>query len=156
MSRLSSKPLPKRRSQRSVQVVRLLVLISRALGDFFVEKIPPLRSLRGYAFIVHPRSIDDVYSHYPLFRRFPEKFLRFFLLHFWPITISRITGAVSLSSGEEIPGWMISSPIIPELLISDRKRAEQSFMRAVRLAERKGARYIGLGALSASLTKGGT
>ncbi len=126
-----------------------------AFSDLVLLMLPQMRPLTGFAFVVHPRDMSDVYRYYPFLKLFPEKMVFKFLLWFWPITVSRITGVKNHRTGKEIQGWMISSPIVPELLVHDRENAEKSFLRTVVLAERKGAKFIGLGALSASLTKGG-
>ncbi len=135
--------------------MKTLKRVFSAILDLLLLQFPPFQRLEGFAFVVHPRDMGDVYRYYPFLKLFPKNIVFKFLLWFWPITVSRITGVINHRTGKEIPGWMISSPIIPELLVHDRDNAEKSFLRTVALAERKGAKFIGLGALSASLTKGG-
>ncbi|PIT91397.1 hypothetical protein COU17_00195 [Candidatus Kaiserbacteria bacterium CG10_big_fil_rev_8_21_14_0_10_49_17] len=136
--------------------MKKMLHIPRAFYDLLLERFLPGKKRTGFAFIIHPRDINDVYTMYPFMRLLPAAVVKFFLLYiFWPVTITNITGARTLSDGVPLNGWMISSPITPDMLVNNREAARKSFIRAVRLAEKRGAQYVGLGALSASLTRGG-
>jgi len=136
--------------------MKKILHIPRAFYDLLLERFLPGKELTGFAFIIHPRDIRDVYTMYPFMRLLPVSVVKFFLLHiFWPVTITNITGARTLEDGTPLKGWMISSPITPDMLVENREAARRSFIRTVRLAEKRGAKYVGLGALSASLTRGG-
>jgi fatty aldehyde-generating acyl-ACP reductase len=71
------------------------------------------------------------------------------------VTLSKIRGLKNVHTGEEIIGYVITSPLTAEQMKEDPDFARKSIIKAGRLAERKGASMIGLGALTASLTRGG-
>jgi len=127
-----------------------------ALSDLIVQRLPFFKKGEGFAFLVHPRDITDVYRKYPFFRKFSPAFSHYVLSHFWPVTLSRVTGVKKISDGKDISGWVISIPITAEQMMHDRDLARKFIIKAARLAERKGASMTGLGALTASLTRGGT
>jgi predicted amino acid dehydrogenase len=74
--------------------------------------------------------------------------------HFWPITVSNITGLVS-TKGDEVHGYLISIPMTAAEMLKDKARARRHIRRATRLARNKGAKIAGLGALTSSLSRGG-
>ncbi len=74
---------------------------------------------------------------------------------FWPVTVSYIQGVHNLNGQRNIPGWIISLPITAEQMIADRKLAKKFINKAVLLAQKRGARVIGLGALISPITNGG-
>src|SRR3989344_5468895 len=60
------------------------------------------RSEPAFAFIVHPRSISDVYHKYLFTRVISPKLLEWFLLHFWPVILSEVEGLRSVKNGKPI------------------------------------------------------
>ena len=110
------------------------------------------RSEPAFAFIVHPRSISDVYHKYLFTRVISPKLLEWFLLHFWPVILSEVEGLRSVKNGKPIRGWILSIPLTAEQVISKRKIAVKMIKRAIKLAYCRGANVVGLGALNASVT----
>ena len=76
-------------------------------------------------------------------------------MHLWPVIGSRITGLKSLEDGRELVGYLIICPLSAEQMHQNNKLAETRLLQTVRLAEKLGCKTIGLGALSASMTRGG-
>jgi len=128
-----------------------------SVADLMVRYKPWPTNPAGFAFLVHPRNIPDIYRKYPLLRYLPKSFIKFMLAHFfWPVTVSEITGHIKLNKRyKDIKGWVISIPITAEQMLNDRTLALKFIIKASKLAEKKGATMIGLGALTASLTRGG-
>lgn len=126
-----------------------------ALTDRILLALPQRRTQDGFAFLIHPRDITDVYRKYPQLKIFPEWVTRFIISHLWPITVSEITGVKDAQTGSPIRGWIISCALTADMLMADREAASAHIIRAAKLAERRGARILGLGALTASLTRGG-
>ena len=124
-----------------------------------IVRISPIslfnKSSYKYAFIVHSRSIDDVYNQYPFLKKIPGYFVDLFAKYHWPITLSKITGLKSQKTGIPITGWIIAIPMTPRQMIENRGVALKRIILAIKLAEKKGAKIIGLGALTSSLSKGG-
>lgn len=136
-------------------LIKSATLISHALWDGLLPFLPSLRRPHGYAFLVHPRDINDVYRKYPFARRFKAETVLSFIRTFWPVTVSRIDGADSIITTKPITGYVISIPVTARQMTDDRDLALKHIIRAARLAKKKGAKIIGLGALTASLSKGG-
>jgi len=135
--------------------MKIIFLIVSAFSDLFIRHLPQIKKREGFAFLVHPRDTADVSRKYPFSRFFPDILVMHALKRFWPVTLSSITGTKNKKTGKQIPGWVISIPITAEQMMHDRELAKKFIIKAARLAERKGARIIGLGALTASLTRGG-
>lgn len=126
--------------------------------DWLVVLLPQTKRAEkeySYAFIVHPRDANDVYRKYPFLKFVPLFLLHRALVYIWPVTLSKITGLVSVKSGREINGWVISVLPTAKQLITDRELALKHIKRALILAKKKGAKIVGLGGLISSLTKGG-
>ncbi len=109
----------------------------------------------AFAFLVHPRNLEDVYRKYPFFKYFPKKFVLWFLLHFWPVVVSEITGLKSQINKNDIKGYIISIPITAHQMLENRELSVGKIIDALKLAEKKGVKIAGLGALTSSVTKGG-
>jgi predicted amino acid dehydrogenase len=77
-----------------------------------------------------------------------------FQRYWFPGTVSPITG-LTAKDGSIIPGYVISIPMAADLMLKERERALLQIRRAVMLARNRGAKIVGLGALTSSLTRGG-
>ncbi|MCZ7541474.1 MAG: shikimate dehydrogenase [Anaerolineae bacterium] len=102
-----------------------------------------------FAFIIHP--IDpksDVARKYPLLGKvLSEGQINFFSRFFPPVYISEISGVRSAATGREARGWFIACPFTPKTML--RLPVETVYRKVVacgRMAERLGARILGLGA----------
>jgi predicted amino acid dehydrogenase len=134
---------------------RTIRLITHALWDGIVPYLIAPSNPTGYAFLVHPRDITDVQRKYPFAKYFSESTVLRFIKGFWPITVSKIDGASSLNTQKAIDGWVISIPVTAKQMMDDREVALKHIIKAAKLAKKKGAQIIGLGALTASLSRGG-
>lgn len=127
------------------------------LLDALVVTIPYILMPRrpyGFAFIVHPRDRRDIYRKVPFLRHAPEFLQRMFEYYWFPARVSRITGLKD-HNGSLITGYVISIPMTAATMLRHRKQSLRQIRRAVRLARNYGARIVGLGALTSSLTHGG-
>lgn len=108
-----------------------------------------------FAFLVHPRDLSDVFKKYPLLKFFHASLIEFFLLKFWPpVFVARITGLKS-DGGDPINGCVISIPLTARQMMEHRTVASKKILDATIFAQKFGAKIIGLGALTSSLSKGG-
>lgn len=123
---------------------------------------PSLRDPAGemdtFAFIIHP--IDpkrDVSRKFPLLGRLlSERQIDFFSTFFPPVYISEITGIVSQATGKEIKGWFVACPLTPRRMLELPERVVyRKIIQTGRLAERLGARILGLGAYTSVVGDGG-
>lgn len=102
-----------------------------------------------FAFIIHP--IDpkrDVSRKFPFLGRvLSERQIDFFSTFFPPVYISEITGIASQSTGREIKGWFIACPFTPRRMLQlPEQRVYNKIVQTGRLAEKLGAKILGLGA----------
>ncbi|GAB4575331.1 MAG: polysaccharide biosynthesis protein [Anaerolineae bacterium] len=102
-----------------------------------------------FAFIIHP--IDpkkDVSRKWPwLGKVLTRRQVDFFSLFFPPVYISEITGIRSQSTGREIKGWFVACPFTPQRMMTLPERTVYNkIIASGRMAERLGARMLGLGA----------
>ena len=135
------------------------LLILHLFRDFFLRWLPPSLSQfiagRGvFAFIVHPRDLDDHARKYPFASKLP-KVIRYLWSRFqWPIVGSKITGLVT-RKGQQVDGWIIICPMTTHQMIRRRELARKRVLQSVRLAEKLGAKIVGLGAFTSIVTDDG-
>jgi fatty aldehyde-generating acyl-ACP reductase len=105
----------------------------------------------NFAFIIHP--IDpkrDVERKFPLLGRFlPVSAINFLCRFFPPIYISHITGVRSAATGKEIEGWFVACPLTPARMLElSIPVVYNKIIQTGRMAEKLGARLLGLGAFT--------
>ena len=74
---------------------------------------------------------------------------------YWPVTLSKITGLKSIATGKSLYGFIITIPLTARQMMENRQLALRKIIQGTKLAEKLGARLIGLGGLTSSLSKGG-
>lgn len=122
----------------------------------FYQSYLPIKSTDYYfAFIVHPRSIEDARREFPFFKYLSDKTLESFINLLPPLIVSEITGLKSLDGNKNIKGCMISINLLPKDMLSKRKLATQKIIKAIKIAKKKGVKIVGLGGLTSSVTMGG-
>ena len=105
-----------------------------------------------FAFIIHP--IDpkrDVSRKFPLLGRYlSARQINFFSTFFPPVYISQIDGLRSAATGAEVKGWFVACPLTPARMLElPENTVYRKIVQTGRLAERLGARILGLGAFTA-------
>lgn len=104
-----------------------------------------------FAFIIHP--IDpkgDVERKYPLLGRVLPEPLIHFLSGYWPpVYISEITGVRSAQTRREARGWFVAAPYTPQRMLEiPEERVYRKIVQTGRMAEKLGAKILGLGAFT--------
>jgi predicted amino acid dehydrogenase len=102
----------------------------------------------NFAFVIHPVDPKkDVSRKFPLLGDFlPVSAINFFSRYFPPVYISHITGIRSRATGKEIEGWFVACPLTPQRSIElPPSVVYKKVIQTGRLAERLGARLLGLG-----------
>ena len=112
----------------------------------------------SFAFIIHP--IDpkrDVSRKFPLLGRIlSEGQIDFFSTFFPPIYLSEIEGIRSEATGKEIKGWFIACPYTPRRMLSlPEKSVYRKIIQTGRMAEKLGAKILGLGAFTSVIGDAG-
>lgn len=104
-----------------------------------------------FGFVIHPVDPKkDVARKFPLLGKvLPVPAIDFFSRFFPALYISHIRGCRSSSTGEEIEGWFVACPYTPSAMLRLKpERVMEKIIQAGRLAEKLGARILGLGAFT--------
>jgi fatty aldehyde-generating acyl-ACP reductase len=112
----------------------------------------------SFAFIIHP--IDpkrDVSRKFPrLGRVTPVWLIDFLSLFFPPVYISEVKGVRSAATGNELQGWLLACPLTPKRMMSlPPGVVYRKIIQTGRMAEKLGARILGLGAFTSVVGDGG-
>ncbi|MCI0579496.1 MAG: shikimate dehydrogenase [Chloroflexi bacterium] len=110
-----------------------------------------------FAFIIHPIDPQrDVARKFPALGKLPVWLIDFLSLFFPPVYISKITGIQSLATDRHIEGWFIACPLTPRRMMTlPPEVVYRKIIQTGRLAERLGARILGLGAFTSVVGDGG-
>ena len=112
----------------------------------------------NFAFVIHPLDPKrDVARKYPLLARVLPTSLIHFFSRFWPpLYISHVTGARSEATGKEIEGWLVACPFTARQMVHLPPRTVyKKIVQTGHLAQRLGARLLGLGAFTSVVGDGG-
>jgi len=119
---------------------------------------PEEAGINRFAFVIHPLSISFIHKH-KLFRwtRFlPDWLVENFAAYIPPMYISKVTGAVSPTTGQRVEGYLYSLGATPRMMMQHSERTTyEQLKQAARLAERRGARIMGLGAFTSVIGDAG-
>jgi predicted amino acid dehydrogenase len=114
--------------------------------------------LDNFAFIIHPLDPKrDVQRKFPLLGKvLPVPAINFLSRFFPPLYISHITGVRSEATGKEVEGWFVACPFTPQRMMTlPAKTVYRKVIATSHLAERLGARLVGLGAYTSVVGDGG-
>ncbi len=112
----------------------------------------------AFAFIIHPLDPKtDVARKYPtLARILPVSLIHFLSLYWPPLVLSHARGIRSPATGREVEGWLLACPLTARRMVTVSPRvAYRKIIQTGRLAERLGARILGLGAYTSVVGDGG-
>lgn len=101
-----------------------------------------------FAFIIHPLEPSDVSRKFPIARRLPDRWIEGITRRLPVQRVSHITGI--RSPHNEAEGWFVGVPLTSRQMVTlPTDDVLRKIIAAGRLAERQGARIIGLGAFTA-------
>jgi predicted amino acid dehydrogenase len=112
----------------------------------------------NFAFVIHPVDPKkDVSRKFPLLGEYlPVGAINFFSRYFPPVYISHITGVRSQATGKEIEGWFVACPLTPQRSLELLPPVVyKKVIQTGRLAEKLGARLLGLGGFTSVVGDGG-
>jgi fatty aldehyde-generating acyl-ACP reductase len=112
----------------------------------------------SFACVIHPlRPKQDVARKYPLLAKVLPTSLIHLFSRFWPpVYLSHITGVRSEATGEEIEGWLLACPFTAgQMLKLPPEVAYKKIVQTGMLAQRLGARILGLLAFTSVIGDGG-
>ncbi|MBN1262032.1 MAG: shikimate dehydrogenase [Anaerolineae bacterium] len=114
--------------------------------------------MSSFAFIIHPIAPKrDVARKYPFLGTILPEGVVHFLSRFWPpVYLSRVVGGRSEATGQEIEGWLIAVPYTAQRMLAlPTHEVYRKIVAAGELAERLGAKVLGLGAYTSVIGDGG-
>jgi fatty aldehyde-generating acyl-ACP reductase len=112
----------------------------------------------NFAFVIHPVDPKkDVSRKFPLLGAYlPVSAINFFSRYFPPVYVSHITGVCSQETGKEIEGWFVACPLTPQRSLELAPPVVyKKVIQTGRLAEKLGARLLGLGGFTSVVGDGG-
>lgn len=112
----------------------------------------------SFAFILHPLDPKaDVARKYPtLARILPVGMIHFLSLYWPPLVLAHVRGVRSEATGKEVEGWLLACPLTARRMLQVPPQvAYRKIIQTGRLAERLGARILGLGAYTSVVGDGG-
>ena len=119
---------------------------------------PEEAGINRFAFVIHPLDVRFIHQHH-LFRwtRFlPDSLVEAVGAYIPPIYISRITGGQSPATGQRIEGHLFALGATPRQMMKHSERFTYVRLNwAARMAERLGARIMGLGAFTSVIGDAG-
>lgn len=107
-----------------------------------------------FVFLVHSRDRTDLPRKFPILKYLPNSIFDWLTMSLPPLVVSKVTGLAS-KTGKPLMGVVIGIPMTARQLLEHRNKALKRILQSVNLAKKKGAKYIALGAMTASLSKGG-
>jgi predicted amino acid dehydrogenase len=129
----------------------LLDFISQAGWEPAVQQLDERRKKPSFAFVVHPLQVEHIFLH-PRFRfarYLPRRLVEWVAAFLPPLYLSRIRGIRSQATGEEIEGMLLSLTATPrEMLRRPPAFTYRRLLHAAHMAERRGAKLMGLGAFT--------
>ncbi len=112
---------------------------------------PGEAGVNRFAFVIHPLSIKFIHNdkRFGWTKFLPDDWVESFAARLPPMYLSRITGGVSPTTGQRIEGHLISLGATPRQMMRRGERFTYDRLnKAARIAERRGARIMGLGAFT--------
>ena len=107
--------------------------------------------INRFAFVIHPLNVRFIHKN-PWFwwtKYLPDSLIEAVSAYLPPLYLSKITGGQSPTTGQRIEGYLFSLGATPRQMMNHGERFTYNRLnQAARLAERKGARIMGLGAFT--------
>lgn len=98
-----------------------------------------------FAFIVHPLQFADMLRKYRALRFLPERFGELLLKHMPPFRLAQ-TEPITSACGSTVQGRFYVCPLTAAQMLSEPQLALRKIIRTAKLAEKEGAKLLGLGA----------
>ncbi len=112
---------------------------------------PEEAGINRFAFVIHPLSVRQIHSH-PRFgwtRLLPDALVEWFAARLPPMYVSKVTGARSPVTGQRVEGYLYTLAGTPRQLMKRGVRSTYAKLHRVAvIAQRRGARIMGLGAFT--------
>lgn len=108
-----------------------------------------------FGFLVHPLNLNDVVKKYRLAKKLSPRLVASALRRRPPFVLTEATGIVS-ATGAEARGYFVAVPLLPHHFSElPEEKVLKKIARACRVAQKEGAKIVGLGAFTAIPGNGG-
>ncbi len=108
-----------------------------------------------FGFLVHPLNVNDVSRKYRLAQKLSPRVVASALRRRPPFVLTEAKGIVSVT-GAEARGYFVAVPLLPfHFSALPEEKVLKKIARACRIAQKEGARIVGLGAFTALPGEGG-
>lgn len=107
--------------------------------------------INRFAFVIHPLNVNFIHKHrwFRWTRYLPDMLVEAVAAYIPPLYLSRITGGKSPTTGQRIEGSLISLGATPKQMMSHGENfTYKRLNQASKMAARRGARIMGLGAFT--------
>lgn len=103
--------------------------------------------MEKFAFIIHPLTASDFSRKFPFAKNWPDSLVEGILKFIPPFAVSHITGIASPFNTAE--GWFVACPLTTKQMVAmDEAYVLRKIIKAGRVAEKQGAKIVGLGAFT--------
>jgi predicted amino acid dehydrogenase len=112
---------------------------------------PDEAGVNKFAFVIHPLDISFIHAYPPFAwtRHLPDELVEAAAAYTPPMYVGKITGGQSPATGQRIEGYLISLGATPRQMMQRGERFTYAQLnQCARMAERMGARIMGLGAFT--------
>jgi predicted amino acid dehydrogenase len=136
---------------KSLDEATALAVIAEAQWNPTVQRLTEDSEIDTFAFVIHPLSTRFIYKdpRFRIFKHLPQKLVERVAANIPPIYLSRMKGIKSEGTGKEIEGILLTLGATPrELMRRPTSFTYRRLIKAARMAERMGAKLMGLGAFT--------
>lgn len=119
---------------------------------------PEEMGLNKFAFVIHPLNIGFIHKHdrFRWTKHLPDEIVEPIAALVPPMYVGKITGGQSPATGQKIEGYLISLGSTPrEMMSRDENFTYKKLVQSAKMAERFGARIMGLGAFTSVIGDAG-
>lgn len=119
---------------------------------------PDKAGINRFAFVIHPLDMTFIHGYRPFrwTRYLPDALVERVAAYVGPLYLGRITGIASPTNGQKVEGFLLALGATPrELMRRKPGFVYRRLIRASRMAERLGARIMGLGAFTSVIGDAG-
>lgn len=100
-----------------------------------------------FAFVVHPLTARDFCRKFPFAKNWSDGFIEGLLKYIPPFKVSHVRGVVSPHN--ELEGWFVGCPLTSRQMVEmPEAYVIRKIIKAGKIAERQGAKILGLGAFT--------
>ena len=110
--------------------------------------------MEKFAFIVHPITARDFCRKFPFAKNWSDGFIEGLMKYIPPFKVSHIKGVISPHNQTE--GWFVGCPLTSRQMVEmPEEYVIRKIIKAGKVAERLGAKIVGLGAFTSVVGDGG-